>query len=229
VSLPPTSNLLDRNELLAAELKAIEHWDAEYWRKAWPDTYETLAYMARRERRAEILSQLRILMPQLNNGTQSENAETEPDNGSTKRSPRVKQDEKTERRRHQRVELEAEVMVRTKNILLPGRAQDISDAGMSAILPVELHEGEQVEIHIKLHGNIATTRAIVRDRCVFRHGFEFLQPLHGESRRQVGANDCEVCGATGFILCALAVDGEQGVAFASRTCLVCRGTGTFSE
>ena len=67
MSLPPTSNTLDRVELLAAELKAIEHWDADYWRKAQPEIYETRGYTARRERRAEILSQLRCLIRQLDN------------------------------------------------------------------------------------------------------------------------------------------------------------------
>jgi hypothetical protein len=56
---------LDRVELLTAELRAIEHWDADYWRKARPEVYETLAYTARRERLAEILSQLSSLIRDL--------------------------------------------------------------------------------------------------------------------------------------------------------------------
>jgi hypothetical protein len=105
------------------------------------------------------------------------------------------QDETIERRRHQRLAFEAEVIVLGDNIFLPGRTQEISDAGMSAILPVELREGEKVELKIELHGISATTQAIVRDRNIFRHGFEFLQPLHGSACHQLGANDCEVCGA----------------------------------
>jgi len=49
---------LDRVQDLKAELRAIEFWDADYWRKAQPEGYETLANAARQERRAEILSQL---------------------------------------------------------------------------------------------------------------------------------------------------------------------------
>jgi hypothetical protein len=139
------------------------------------------------------------------------------------------QDVITERRRRRRLGLEVEVLVRTDNALLPGRTQEISEAGMSAVLPVELQEGDKVELEIKFPKIIATTHAIVRDRNVFRHGFEFLKPLHGKSRHQIGANDCEVCGATGFILRALDVDGEHGVAFASSTCMVCGGTGRISE
>ena len=48
-------------------------------------------------------------------------------------------------------------------------------ADMSAILPVELH----VELQIRLPRAAETTRAIVRHRNVYRHGFEFVQPLHG--------------------------------------------------
>jgi hypothetical protein len=52
----------DRVECLVAELRAIEHWNAEYWRKGNPETYEMLALVARRQRRAEILSQLLTLL-----------------------------------------------------------------------------------------------------------------------------------------------------------------------
>jgi hypothetical protein len=47
------------------------------------------------------------------------------------------------------------------------------------ILPVELLNGEEVGLQIKLPSGTKTCRAIVRHRNVFRHGFEFVQPLHG--------------------------------------------------
>jgi hypothetical protein len=87
--------------------------------------------------------------------------------------------EARENRRHQRIEMEVEVIVRTDSAVLPGRTHDISESGMSAILPVELHEGEEVELQIRLPRATETTRAVVRHRNVFRHGFEFVQPLHG--------------------------------------------------
>ena len=71
-----------------------------------------------------------------------------------------------EKRRHQRLELEVEVIVRTDSALLPGRTQDISESGMSAILPVELREGQEVELQIRLPRTAETTRAIVRNRNV---------------------------------------------------------------
>jgi hypothetical protein len=44
--------------MLVAELKAIEVWNSAYWRKPHPDFWDEMAYEARCERRAEILSQL---------------------------------------------------------------------------------------------------------------------------------------------------------------------------
>jgi hypothetical protein len=92
-----------------------------------------------------------------------------------------------QRRRHERIELEVEVLVRTGSELLPGRTQDISESGMSAILPVELLKGQEVELQIKLPSGTQTARALVRHRNVFRHGFEFVQPLHGIFEAATGA------------------------------------------
>ena len=82
-----------------------------------------------------------------------------------------------EKRRYQRLELKVDVIVRTDSAMLPGRTQDISECGMSAILPVELREGQEVELQIRLPSATQTIRAIVRHRNVFRHGFEFVEPL----------------------------------------------------
>jgi len=96
--------------------------------------------------------------------------------------------EEGEKRRHQRIQLEVEVIVRTDSELLPGRTHDISESGMSAILPVELHEGQEVELQIRFPKADANTRAIVRHRNVFSHGFEFVQPLHGIFKNDVSAD-----------------------------------------
>jgi hypothetical protein len=80
VNMPPPSRGLQKVELLVAELKAIEFWDAAYWRGEQSQMLETLAYTARRERRAEILSQLHRLIPQLDNDDpKSQGAETGTD------------------------------------------------------------------------------------------------------------------------------------------------------
>lgn len=86
-------------------------------------------------------------------------------------------EESKEKRRHDRLELEVEVTVRTDSDLVPGRSQDISVSGMSAILAIELREGQEVELQIRFPNATETIRAIVRYRNVFRHGFEFVRPL----------------------------------------------------
>jgi hypothetical protein len=93
-----------------------------------------------------------------------------------------------EQRRHERIEMEVEVIVRTDSELLPGRTHDISEFGMSAILPVELREGQKVELQIMFPKATANTRAIVRHRNVFSHGFEFVQPLRGIFRNDLIAD-----------------------------------------
>ncbi len=97
--------------------------------------------------------------------------------------------EARQKRRHQRIALEVEVMVHTNGAMLPGRTQDISESGMAAILPVELHEGGKVELQIKLPAGTQTVSAIVRNRNVYRHGFEFAQPLVGIFRKDAVTGD----------------------------------------
>jgi len=99
--------------------------------------------------------------------------------------------EAKQKRRHQRILLEVEVIVRTGSALLPGRTHDISESGMSAVLPVELGEGQEVELQIRFPKATANTRAIVRHRNVYRHGFEFEQPLRGIFGNDVMADGLE--------------------------------------
>lgn len=48
-------------ETLCAELRAIEHWDTAYLRNKKTEKYEASAFLARRERRSEIIRQLVVL------------------------------------------------------------------------------------------------------------------------------------------------------------------------
>ena len=75
--------------------------------------------------------------------------------------------EESQKRRHQRIALEVEVLIVTNGAMLRGRTQDISESGMAAILPVELQEGAEVEVQIKLPAGIRTAHAIVRHRNVY--------------------------------------------------------------
>jgi hypothetical protein len=52
------SDALNQVDRLVAELRAVEHWDADYWRKGDPEVYEIVAFVTRQKRRTEILSQL---------------------------------------------------------------------------------------------------------------------------------------------------------------------------
>jgi len=130
-------------------------------------------------------------------------------------------------RRHQRLELETEVTVYSESGVVPGRTLDISESGIAAILPVELKIGETVELKLKLPITVATTRAVVRSRNVFRHGFEFLQPMRDVLGHEAADDACENCGGTGVIV--QTVNGGQGVAFMRTRCSDCNGTGRGSE
>src|SRR5579864_3162713 len=90
------------------------------------------------------------------------------------------------KRRHRRIALEVDVLVLTNGAMLPGRTQDISESGIAAIIPVELHEGAEVELQIKLPAGTQTVRATVRHRNVYRHGFQFVQPLLGALESEAG-------------------------------------------
>jgi len=134
---------------------------------------------------------------------------------------------KSDRRHHRRLELEAELTVHSESGIVPGRTLDISASDMSAILAVELRIGEIVELKIKLPIGVATTRAVVRSRNVFRHGFEFLLPLHDLVSHAPAADPCPNCGGTGFVV--ETVNGARGVAFMRARCSACRGTGCGSR
>jgi PilZ domain len=211
------SGVVDEAGGLVAELRAIEQWDAAYWRNPSPETYETVAFVARAKRRCEILSQLLSIIPRLHNRESTKGRE-----GAVDRQEIVPR-EGTQTRRHTRLELEAELIVRSESGLVPGRALDISESGMSAILAVQLQVGATVELKIKLPMALATTRAVVRSRNVFRHGFEFLQPLRDVVGHEVTSNDCQSCGGTDFILQAVA--GVQGVTLTCIRCPNCEGVG----
>ena len=139
----------------------------------------------------------------------------------------IEQANKPNTRHHQRLELETDVTVYSENGVFPGRTLDISESGMAAILPVELKIGETVELKIKLPITVATTRAVARNRNVFRHGFEFLQPMRDVLWHEAVADACQSCAGTGFIV--QTVNGGQGVAFMRAKCSDCNGTGRGSK
>jgi PilZ domain len=130
---------------------------------------------------------------------------------------------RNERRRHRRLPLETDVSIRSGGGLVPGRSLDVSESGMSAILPFELPVGQVVELTARLSIAVATTRAVVRTRNLLRHGFEFLQPLHDIVPRGAASADCQSCGGTSFILHP--VEAADGVAFTRVRCPDCGAIG----
>ena len=54
--------------------------------------------------------------------------------------------------------------IRLANESLPGRTLDISQSGMSALLPTELELGEIVDLNMKTPIGLAAGRAVVRNR-----------------------------------------------------------------
>jgi hypothetical protein len=60
--------------------------------------------------------------------------------------------------------------------LLSGYALDISESGISAMLPIEVSMGEVVELDFELPLGPVSVRAVVRERNAFRYGSQFVQP-----------------------------------------------------
>jgi hypothetical protein len=87
---------------------------------------------------------------------------------------------KAENRRSPRIRLEIDVNIYSREAgLVPGRTLDISESGISAVLPAELAIGEAVKMEIRSRLEPVTVGAVVRNRDVFRHGFQFEQPGAG--------------------------------------------------
>jgi c-di-GMP-binding flagellar brake protein YcgR len=83
--------------------------------------------------------------------------------------------DRIERRRHVRFLLDADVKVISDRVgLLPGQSFDISESGMSVLLPMELSLGEGVRLIFTLPMDPVEVKASVRSKNAFRHGFEFV-------------------------------------------------------
>ena len=67
---------------------------------------------------------------------------------------------------------------------IPGIGLEISESGISVVVPEELSIGEQVEFAIQLPGGHFRTTGIVRNKMMFRYGLEF-QGLSSMEQRQI--------------------------------------------
>jgi hypothetical protein len=83
----------------------------------------------------------------------------------------------TELRRHPRFKLNTDIHVYSRSAgLLTGHTIDISESGISAMLKLELSEGELVQLEFELPSGQVAIRALVRHRMAFRYGFQFVEP-----------------------------------------------------
>jgi len=75
-----------------------------------------------------------------------------------------------------RFKLDANLKIHSGTELLSGYALDISESGISAMLPIEVSMGEIVDLDFELPLGPVSVRAVVRERNAFRYGFQFVQP-----------------------------------------------------
>lgn len=86
-----------------------------------------------------------------------------------------------DRRYQPRFRIEVEIKIHSKSCgLLQGRTVDLSELGISAILPLELPLGELVELDFTLPFGRVTIYAVVRQRSAFRYGFQFAESSFAE-------------------------------------------------
>ena len=94
-------------------------------------------------------------------------------------------------RRHPRHHLATPVNLwrrRGTGTMIPGIALEISLSGISVILPEELTLGEEVEFVLLLPDGQLRMVAVVRNRNMFRYGFEFDLPT--AAQKQLISDTC---------------------------------------
>lgn len=76
-----------------------------------------------------------------------------------------------------RFKMETDITVNSPTCgLLKGRTVDISEAGIAAMLTIEVSAGEIVELSFTVPDGPVTVSATVRHKNAFRYGFEFVVP-----------------------------------------------------
>lgn len=84
--------------------------------------------------------------------------------------------ESVEARRHPRFKLEVDIRVYPRGCpVVRGHTVDISESGISAMLPIEVPVGEVVRLEFTLPFGDVEVLAMVRQRSAFRYGFQFVE------------------------------------------------------
>jgi hypothetical protein len=79
-------------------------------------------------------------------------------------------------RRHPRFKLDVDICVYPRNAsVIRGHTVDISEAGISAMLRVEVAMGEVVRLEFEVPLGPVEVHAVVRQRNAFRYGLQFVE------------------------------------------------------
>jgi hypothetical protein len=84
-----------------------------------------------------------------------------------------------ERRRSLRFKLEVLLKIRCQTgEVVQGRTVEMSESGISAIIPLGMVVGQAVELAFDLPFGAVSVRAVVRNNSAFRYGFQFIPEPH---------------------------------------------------
>jgi hypothetical protein len=80
-----------------------------------------------------------------------------------------------DQRAHPRLGLDVPIRIHfRKGELIVGRTVDISEAGVSVMVLLEMSIGQQIELDFKLSTEPVNVYAIVKNKNAFRYGLEFV-------------------------------------------------------
>jgi hypothetical protein len=94
-----------------------------------------------------------------------------------------------EQRGHLRFVLEVPLRIRCRTgELISGRTVEVSQSGISAIVPLDILVGQAVELGFLLDGGLIAVQALVKNKSAFRYGFEFVL---GNQEREIITRGCK--------------------------------------
>ena len=96
---------------------------------------------------------------------------------SEKQSGASQAERLSDARQHSRFKLDGDLKIYSRiSSVVIGRTVDISEAGLAAILQIEVPVNQVVRLEFKLPHDRVSIRALVRQRNAFRYGFQFVEP-----------------------------------------------------
>ena len=97
---------------------------------------------------------------------------------SEKQSGASQTEKLSDARQHSRFKLDGDLKIYSRiSSVVVGRTVDISEAGLAAMLQIEVPIDQVVRLEFKLlPHDLVSIRALVRQRNVFRYGFQFVEP-----------------------------------------------------